>query len=74
VGHGDLDHKLGINTQDEIGQLSKSFETMLDKLKTTTSSKKVLEIEIETRKQAEEKLLEVKRHLEESEAIIPTNT
>jgi signal transduction histidine kinase/CHASE3 domain sensor protein/CheY-like chemotaxis protein len=74
VGHGDLDHKLGINTQDEIGQLSKSFETMLDKLKTTTSSKKVLEIEIETRKQAEEKLLEVKRHLEESEAeLINTN-
>jgi signal transduction histidine kinase/ActR/RegA family two-component response regulator len=74
VGQGNLDHKLGINTQDEIGQLSKSFEAMLEKLKTTTSSKKVLEKEIETRKQAEEKLLEVKRHLEESEAeLINTN-
>jgi len=74
VGNGDLDHKLEINSQDEIGQLSQSFEKMLTQLKTTLSSKNILEIEIETRKQAEEKLLEVKRNLEEREAeLITTN-
>jgi signal transduction histidine kinase len=74
VGNGNLDHKLGIKTQDEIGQLSKSFEKMLANLRATMSSKNILEIEIETRKQAEEKLLEIKRHLEESQAqLISTN-
>jgi signal transduction histidine kinase/ActR/RegA family two-component response regulator len=74
VGNGDLDHKLEINSQDEIGQISQSFQKILTQLKTTLSSKNILEIEIETRKQAEEKLLEVKRNLEEHEAeLITTN-
>ena len=72
VGKGDLDHKLGINTQDEIGQLSKSFESMLDKLKTTMSSKNILEQEIETRKQTEKKFLEVKINLEKSKTELIT--
>jgi len=74
VGQGNLDHKLGINTKDEIGQLSQSFESMLVKLKRTMASKSVLEEEIETRKQAEEKILKVKLELEKSEAqLIESN-
>jgi signal transduction histidine kinase/CHASE3 domain sensor protein/ActR/RegA family two-component response regulator len=74
VGHGNLDHKLGINTKDEIGQLSKSFELMLEKLKATMSSKHALEHEIENRKRTEENLLEVKVHLEKSKnQLIATN-
>jgi len=74
VGQGNLDHKLGINRNDEIGQLSKSFDSMLVKLKTTLASKYELEKEIETRKNAEEKLLKAKISLEKSEAqLIESN-
>jgi signal transduction histidine kinase/CHASE3 domain sensor protein/CheY-like chemotaxis protein len=73
VGLGDLDHKLEINSKDEIGELSKSFEEMLGKLKTTMSSKKVLEAEIETRRQTEGNLLEVKTNLEKSKSELITS-
>ena len=54
VGSGNLDYKVGIDTRDEIGQLSRTFNHMAVDLKTVTSSRDELEREIAERKQAQE--------------------
>lgn len=38
IGDGDLDYKVGTDTKDEIGQLSRAFDKMTDDLKGTTTS------------------------------------
>lgn len=74
VGEGNLNHKLGINRKDEIGQLSRSFEAMLLKLTTTMASKNMLVKEIETRKLTEEKLTKTKSELVKNTAqLIESN-
>ncbi len=38
IGEGDLDYKVGTDTKDEIGQLSRAFDKMTEDLKGTTTS------------------------------------
>ncbi len=58
IGKGNLDYKIGIDTTDETGQLSRSFETMLLQLKNVLASRSALEKEIVARKIIEKKLKE----------------
>lgn len=39
VARGNLDYRLGIRTKDEIGDLARTFDQMLDHLKNTTASR-----------------------------------
>lgn len=63
VGEGNLDFRLDIATKDEIGELARAFDTMTEKLKTTTvsrdelgSANKILQAEIVIRQEAEHKV------------------
>jgi signal transduction histidine kinase len=58
IGSGNLDHKLGTDQKDEIGQLSRSFDKMTHDLKTITASRDELDREITARKQTEASLLQ----------------
>jgi len=53
IGSGDLDHKTGIRTNDEVGQLSQAFDKMAGDLKHTTTSVDALNKEIASRKKVE---------------------
>jgi len=54
IGRGNLSHKIGTDEQNEIGQLSRAFDTMTLNLKATTTSIGQLEKEVEERKKTEE--------------------
>ncbi|MDD5108251.1 MAG: ATP-binding protein [Candidatus Omnitrophica bacterium] len=56
IGRGNLDYKVGTDVDDEIGQLSRAFDTMTVRLKTSTTSLKNLNLEIIERKRAQEGL------------------
>jgi len=58
IGAGNLDHKVGTDEKDEIGQLSRAFDRMTDDLRKTTTSIVDLNSEIDERKKAEEALRE----------------
>lgn len=62
IGSGNLDYKVGIDTKDEIGQLSRVFDKMTGELKETYTS---LEQEIGERKHAEKDLQRLNRELEQ---------
>jgi signal transduction histidine kinase len=53
VGQGDLNYKVGMKTDDEIGDLSRAFDEMTGNLKKTTTSIADLELEVIERKKAE---------------------
>ncbi len=57
IGNGHLDLRTKINSNDEIGQLSKSFNKMLDYLDETMASRDELLKEIAKREEAEMKVL-----------------
>jgi PAS domain S-box-containing protein len=63
VGGGNLNYQVSTNLQDEIGELSRSFDKMTRDLKVTTASRDELNKEIEERKRAEEELCKVNRTL-----------
>ncbi|MCX5795839.1 MAG: ATP-binding protein [Elusimicrobia bacterium] len=44
IGRGDLDFKVGLPLDNEIGDLSRAFDRMTENLKTQTASRKALEI------------------------------
>ncbi|MBF0571794.1 MAG: PAS domain S-box protein [Candidatus Omnitrophica bacterium] len=58
LGRGDLDHKVGLSNKDEVGDLSRAFDSMASNLKKTTSSIAVLDKEISRRQEAEDVLQE----------------
>jgi len=58
IGFGNLDYKVGTNAKDEVGQLSRAFDTMTESLKQTTVSINTLNKEIAERKASEEALRE----------------
>jgi HAMP domain-containing protein len=43
IGRGNLDHRVGTNSKDEIGELSRAFDSMAAELKSTTVSLNELE-------------------------------
>ncbi len=56
IGRGNLDYKVGIDENDEVGQLSRAFDIMTENLKRTTTSIDNLDNEVTERKKAEKKL------------------
>ncbi len=65
VGSGNLDHRIGTDRDDEIGQLSRSFDQMARKLKATTVSRDELEAEVSERRKAEEEIRRLNEELEQ---------
>jgi len=63
IGAGNLDFKLAVKRNDEIGDLSASFNQMTVSLRTVTASKSDLEREMAERKSAEEELVGLNRRL-----------
>lgn len=61
VGTGNLEHKLSTETKDEIGQLSRAFDRMIENLKEITASRNELEREMAERKRVEKALRESER-------------
>ncbi|MDK1032544.1 MAG: PAS domain-containing protein, partial [Planctomycetia bacterium] len=59
IGQGNLDYKVGTDANDEIGQLSRAFDSMTENLKKTTASRDELTREIAERKRAEEKTKQI---------------
>ncbi|MCX6898852.1 MAG: response regulator [Verrucomicrobia bacterium] len=62
IGSGNLSHKVATGSQDEIGQLARSFDEMTEKLNSVTVSRDELAVEIAERKRAQEEL----RHAKET--------
>jgi len=58
IGKGNLDHIVGTDARDEIGQLSRAFDKMTEDLQETTTSIDALNKEIAERELAEESLRE----------------
>lgn len=64
IGSGDLDHKVGTDAPDEVGQLSRLIDTMTARLKKVTASRDELDAEVAVRTKAERSLVEQSRVLE----------
>ena len=62
IGAGNLDHKVGLATPDEIGELSQAFDRMTANLQQVTVSRDDLAAEIEERQRAEEALRQSEEH------------
>ncbi|MBI5408061.1 MAG: HAMP domain-containing protein [Nitrospirae bacterium] len=62
IGKGDLDYKVGTTAKDEIGELSRTFDLMIENLKALTASRDELNKEIAERKHLERMLLEIREH------------
>jgi methyl-accepting chemotaxis protein len=52
IGSGDLDHRTGIRTPDELGRLSRAFDSMLDRLHNVMARRDELDREVVQRKEA----------------------
>ena len=66
IGDGNLDHRTGIASNNEIGSLSRSFDTMLDRLNGVMASRDALDLEVRQRETAEEHLKQTLGVLERS--------
>ncbi|NQX77629.1 CHASE3 domain-containing protein [Gilvibacter sp.] len=66
IGKGNLDYKFGVHSKNEIGELARSFESMLAELNETLASKELLKKEIELRTQTEQSLIESNQRIEEA--------
>ncbi|MFA5795447.1 MAG: ATP-binding protein [Candidatus Brocadiia bacterium] len=69
IGSGNLDYKVATDSKDEIGQLSRTFDKMIQDLKQTTASRDELNREITERKQAEKELRESEKRLTRAQEI-----
>ncbi|RPI26490.1 MAG: PAS domain S-box protein, partial [Acidobacteria bacterium] len=56
IGSGDLTHRIGLSSTDEIGRLGQAFDRMADELRATTVSRDALAAEMQHRKKAEERV------------------
>ena len=61
IGSGDLDHKVGTASKDEVGNLSRLIDSMTDNLKRVTASRNELNAEIAVRKRTEEMISRLNR-------------
>ena len=66
VGGGDLSYRVGLNTQDEVGDLSRAFDRMTERLEQTTASRDDLAHQVAERKKAEARLTQALTTLERS--------
>jgi len=69
IGKGDLEHRVGIKTKDELGQLAAAFNEMTESLKKTTASRDELEREVTERKRSEEALRDAQEQLVRQEKL-----
>ncbi|MFC1744605.1 HAMP domain-containing protein [Candidatus Riflebacteria bacterium] len=74
IGSGILDTKIEVLSNDEIGELAKSFNTMIENLKKTMASRDELAEEVAQRKQAEKEKEEVIDELKAALADVKTLT
>ena len=65
IGAGNLDYRVGISSEDEIGQLSRAFDQMIENLAAITTSRDELNAEIAQRKRAEEEITILNEGLEQ---------
>jgi len=65
IGSGKLDHKVGTAAKDEVGQLSRTIDSMTENLKRVTASRDELNEEIAERLRAEEQVQKLNRELEQ---------
>ena len=65
IGSGKLDHKVGTAAKDEVGQLSRTIDSMTGNLKKVTASRDELNEEIAERMRAEEEVQKLNRELEQ---------
>ncbi len=63
VGSGNLEYKIDVKSGDEIGKLAAAFNLMTQNLRSITSSRDELNMEIAERRKAEEKLKRHREHL-----------
>jgi two-component system phosphate regulon sensor histidine kinase PhoR len=66
IGKGNLNHRIKIQSHDELGELAMSFNKMAEDLQKTTTSIINLNKEVAERKRAEETLKEYARKVEEA--------
>ncbi|MBF0299271.1 MAG: HAMP domain-containing protein [Oligoflexia bacterium] len=64
VGRGQLGHRVGTKSNDEIGRLSRDFDLMSKNLQQITASRDELNKEILVRKKAEEEISKLNKELE----------
>jgi len=64
IGDGDLDYRVGTDARNEIGQLSRAFDQMVDDLKATMASRDELNIEVAQRRRIESELARSNKELE----------
>jgi len=60
IGEGNLEYRVGTDSRDEIGQLSRAFDKMVGDLSKTTTSLSDLNNEIDQRKRVEQDLKEAR--------------
>ncbi|MEW6379285.1 MAG: histidine kinase dimerization/phosphoacceptor domain -containing protein [bacterium] len=63
IATGNLNHRVNIAADNEIGELSRAFDLMTEQLRDTTVSRDALSKEVEERKRAEEALQKAKEEL-----------
>ncbi len=66
VAGGDLEHRVGTSAPDEIGELSRAFDSMVQSLKRVTASRDELNREVAQRARAERNLRTAMSQLERS--------
>ncbi|MBS1189364.1 MAG: hypothetical protein H6R10_1156 [Rhodocyclaceae bacterium] len=69
IGAGNLGHRVGTADNDELGDLSRDFDRMLDRLQAVTASREDLQHEVEARIRVEQALRESERSLKKAQAI-----
>jgi len=65
VGRGNLSYRVGMERQDEIGELSRAFDTMSENLQRVTATRDDLNREIKQRSMIQEELTKRTRELQE---------
>ena len=63
IGKGDLEHKVGVKSKDELGELAAAFNRMMESLKKVTASRDELDREVTVRKRVEKEIVKANTEL-----------
>ena len=63
IGKGDLEHKVGVKSKDELGELAAAFNKMTESLKKVTTSRDELDREVTVRKRVEGEIVKANTEL-----------